>query len=67
MEGWFTLTPDIPADQSERFVSINGTAILYGLAREQLRSAMSAGPFVPIMLPSVTFAPAATTGPTEKK
>jgi preprotein translocase subunit SecB len=66
MEGWFTLTPDFPADQSERFISINGTAILYGLAREQLRSAMSAGPFVPIMLPSVTFAPAATIPPTEK-
>ena len=58
MEGGFVLTPDFPADQAERFVTINGTSILYGLAREQLRSAMSSGPFVSIMLPSVTFAPA---------
>jgi preprotein translocase subunit SecB len=57
MEGWFALAPDFPAEHSERFVAVNGTAILYGLAREQLRQTMSMGPFIPILLPTVTFAP----------
>ena len=57
LEGWFGLAKDFPEDQAERFVTINGTAILYGQAREQLRSVMSAGPFGPIILPTVTFAP----------
>jgi len=58
IEGWFTLNPTFPADQAERFVTVNGTSILYGIAREQLRQAMATGPFLPILLPSVTFAPA---------
>lgn len=69
IEGWFTLQEGFPAADAARFVTVNGTSILYGLAREQLRMAMSTGPFVPILLPSVTFAPALAAsraaGPTE--
>jgi len=55
-EGWFELAPNFPAERAEDFVTVNGTSILYGLAREQLRQIMSMGPLVPIMLPAVTFA-----------
>jgi preprotein translocase subunit SecB len=56
--GLFKLDPNFPADKAERFVITNGTAMLYGAAREALRSGMAKGPYIPLLLPSVTFLPA---------
>lgn len=55
--GLFKLHPQFPKEKADRFVTTNGTAILYSVAREALRSAMANGPYFPLLLPSVTFLP----------
>jgi preprotein translocase subunit SecB len=55
--GLFELDSNFPQDKAERFVTTNGTAMLYGAAREALRAGMAKGPYVPLLLPSVTFLP----------
>jgi preprotein translocase subunit SecB len=55
------LTGQIEVDQSvkdeniERLVQINGTAVVFSVAREIVRAVTSRGPFRPILLPTVTF------------
>jgi preprotein translocase subunit SecB len=39
----------------DRFVNINGVALVFGAAREIVRALTSAGPSKPVLLPSVTF------------
>lgn len=43
------------ASDAEKLVRINGSSVLYSVAREILRGAMAKGPFMPIMLPTVSF------------
>jgi len=57
VSGVFELQTDFPADRAERFVTANGSAILFSVAREALRSGMSAGPYPPLLLPGVHFVP----------
>lgn len=55
MVGFFQVSEKVPDERVSEFVQINGASVLYGAAREQLRSCMTAGPFNPILLPSVCF------------
>ncbi|MGA8659628.1 MAG: protein-export chaperone SecB [Chthoniobacterales bacterium] len=55
VNGLFKLNPTFPKEKAERFVTTNGTAILYAVAREALRSVMANGPYLPLLLPSVSF------------
>ena len=43
------------AEKSEWLVRTNASSVLYTMAREILRNAMSHGPFMPLILPTVTF------------
>jgi preprotein translocase subunit SecB len=43
-----------PEDE-ERFVRVNGSSMLYGAAREIIRSATSCGPWGELFLPGVSF------------
>ncbi len=53
--GQFRVHPKYPAEQIEQLVKINGSSILYSSARQILRDAMGAGPFHPLLLPTVHF------------
>jgi preprotein translocase subunit SecB len=55
--GLFELNLKFPRNKAEWFVLNNGTAMLYGAAREALRAGMAKGPHLPLLLPSVTFLP----------
>jgi len=57
LTGLFELDSGYPQERAERFVTANGTAILYAVAREALRSGMANGPYLPLLLPSVHFVP----------
>jgi preprotein translocase subunit SecB len=59
LQGWFAVLADSPEDQSAQLVETTGGSILYGVAREILRSTMAAGPYLPMLLPSVSFHPMA--------
>lgn len=48
VSGVFELDDSFPEDRAERFVTANGTAILYAVAREALRSGMATGPYLPL-------------------
>ncbi len=47
--------PGVEIKDPEKFVRINGSSLLFGVAREIIRNNTSAGPYVPIMLPTVNF------------
>lgn len=53
--GEFSLAEDIPDDQRDRMVRINGTAILYGIARGVLATVTGMGLHGPVHLPSINF------------
>jgi preprotein translocase subunit SecB len=53
--GSFRASPDYPAKRAGQLVQTNGPSVLYGAAREVLRTAMSAGPYPPILLPTAWF------------
>jgi preprotein translocase subunit SecB len=55
LQGLFSVDDQVPDESLEHFVSVNGSSVLYSTSREVLRSAMSNGPFVPILLPTVSF------------
>lgn len=44
-----------PSLEEERFVRTNGSSVLYGAAREILRSITTLGPWGEVLLPSVSF------------
>lgn len=60
MQGWFSVQAGafVP-EQTPQLVETTGSSILYGVAREMLRSIMATGPYLPLILPSVSFHPAA--------
>jgi len=53
--GTFSLAEDVPEDQRDRLVYINGTAILYGIARGALATVTALGRYGPVHLPTVNF------------
>lgn len=53
--GQFVVHPEYPKEKTEQLVTINGSSLLYTTVREILRSAMSHGPFPPLILPTVCF------------
>ncbi len=55
LAGFFSVAPDYPEDKVEWMVRTNATSVLYSTAREVLRSAMSQGPYCPLLLPTVSF------------
>lgn len=53
--GFFGIDDSVPDDKIEEFAKVNGSSVLYSTGREVLRSTMSMGPFLPIVLPTVCF------------
>jgi len=45
----------VKESEQERFIYIQGSSILYGMARDALIDAMTKGPFVTVSLPLVSF------------
>jgi len=71
--GLFHVVAEQPADKVQWLVETNGPSVLYGTAREMLRSVMATGPYPPLLLPSGSFyepkhiTPAPVTKPAENK
>lgn len=55
LHGQFIVHPKYSKDKAKKLVSINGCSLLYTTARTVLCSAMSHGPFRPLILPTVCF------------
>lgn len=53
--GFFRLQNDYPQERVEWMVQTNATSVLYSAAREILRGAMAQGPYLPVILPTVSF------------
>lgn len=53
--GFFTVDEGIPEEKVKNIVKVNGASLLFGIAREQLRAALSSGPYPSVLLPSVSF------------
>jgi len=54
--GFFSSPSEVPEGlDDERIVRVNGSSILYGIAREMLRSATAAGPWGEMLIPTVSF------------
>ncbi|NQU39528.1 MAG: hypothetical protein HQ523_06215 [Lentisphaerae bacterium] len=45
----------MPDERVGQFALVNGASVLFGTAREVLRSVMTNGPYEPILLPTVCF------------
>ncbi len=55
--GVFSVVSGYPADKIQTLLEVNGASLLYGAARQVVRSATAQGPHAPVMLPSVSFYP----------
>jgi preprotein translocase subunit SecB len=53
--GFFRLQDDYPEEKIEWMVQTNATSVLYSAAREILRGVMAQGPYLPVLLPTVSF------------
>ncbi len=53
--GIFQVAPEYPAEKKDILVSVNGPAVLYGMAREMISNITARGPYPMICLPTVTF------------
>jgi preprotein translocase subunit SecB len=54
--GIFTCQDGALASEKEtRFVQVNGSSMLYGMAREHIRALTAAGPWGAIILPTLSF------------
>ena len=53
--GFFTAAATVKPEDEERTVKIHGASVLYGMAREIVRSVTGRGPHRPVMLPTVSF------------
>jgi len=54
--GTFTVRRDYPANKVKTLVEVNGSSMLYSIARQILASMMHNGPHQAILLPTVSFA-----------
>ena len=43
------------AEEENQFVRVNGSSMLYGIAREVIRSLTAAGPWGAVILPTISF------------
>jgi len=60
IQGWFSVKKGaFPEDKITQLIEITGSSILFGVAREMLRTVMATGPYLPLLLPSISFHPAA--------
>jgi preprotein translocase subunit SecB len=46
---------ELDLEKETRFVQVNGSSMLYAMAREHIRSLTAAGPWDPIILPTMSF------------
>lgn len=53
--GYFTFAPDTPEDIMGKMINLNGTSILYGIARGLVGQATGAGVHGQFVLPAVNF------------
>jgi preprotein translocase subunit SecB len=54
--GMFALKEGVMTDDKEsQFVKVNGSSIVYGVARELMRSATCLGPWGSLIIPTVSF------------
>jgi preprotein translocase subunit SecB len=53
--GFFKTIDGLKSDIEARLIKTNASSMLYGAAREIVRAATSRGPYVPVVLPSVSF------------
>lgn len=53
--GFFSVGPNIPEEQVEKFAEINGASILYSTLREIIYTLTSKGPFRALLLPTLCF------------
>ena len=53
--GIFAIQEGPDAEKENRFVQVNGSSTLYGMAREHIRALTAAGPWGAIILPTVSF------------
>jgi preprotein translocase subunit SecB len=66
--GFFDVNAKVPAEKVETILKVNGASMLYGAARQVIRSATAQGPYLPVLLPSVSFyAPKESAPAPEKK
>jgi preprotein translocase subunit SecB len=56
--GHFSISGMVPEDLRDRILKANASSMLYGAAREIVRSVTAQGPYMPAILPSVSFYPA---------
>jgi len=64
--GSFSVAKGYPREKIEWMVRTNAASVLYSTAREILRSAMSQGPFCPLLIPTVSFYTPETKTPPKK-
>lgn len=57
LEGYFSVIRRLDEAETQKLLRTNGAAILYGVAREIIRSLTSQGPYMAAFLPSVGFRP----------
>jgi preprotein translocase subunit SecB len=63
MVGHIDIIEGFPEEKRHLMLEINGASMLYGAAREIIRSVTSRGPFFQTVLPSVSFYPKKDTPP----
>ena len=56
--GHLSVSSLVPEEKRELFLRANGASMLYGAAREIIRSVSAQGPYMHAILPSVSFYPA---------
>ncbi len=53
--GFFEIAESFPAEKREQAVRVNAPSVLYGIAREIVRSVTTHGPFNAVIVPTVSF------------
>jgi preprotein translocase subunit SecB len=53
--GFFEVRDGYPQEGLERMVRITAPSLLYGVAREVVRAATGRGPFLPVIIPTISF------------
>ena len=53
--GQFGISATVKPDDEERWVKVQGSSVLYGMAREIVRALTGRGPYRPVILPTLSF------------
>ncbi|MES2568600.1 MAG: protein-export chaperone SecB [Verrucomicrobiota bacterium] len=59
LQGSFTVRAQFDAEKVPQLIETTGGSILFGSAREILRSVLATGPYLPLLLPAISFHPLA--------